>query len=96
MLEWIYLPHIQVKMVSSYPFMCNKLIIKGRIRSRELFGKEMHEIVIPYNEEQLEYLLQTADDWGIALAHYMKARVCAHDMEQIKYHGPQRPIGTYF
>ena len=86
-LEWIYLPHIQVKMVSSYPFMCNKLIIKGRIRSRELFGKEMHEIVIPYNEEQLEYLLQTVDDWGIAFAH---------DMEQIKYHGPQRPIGTYF
>lgn len=73
-LEWIYLPHIQVKMVSSYPFMCNKLIIKGRIRSRELFGKEMHEIVIPYNEEELEYLLQTVDDWGIAFAH---------DMEQI-------------
>ena len=86
-LEWIYLPHIQVKMVSSYPFMCNKLIINGRISSREFFGKEMHEIVIPYNEEQLEYLLQTVDDWGIAFAH---------DMEQIKYHGPQRPIGTYF
>lgn len=43
----------------------------------------MHETVIPYNKEQLEYLLQTADDWGIALGHYMG---------QIKYHVPQHPI----
>jgi hypothetical protein len=45
-------------MVSSYPFMCSQLIIKGRLRSRELLGKEMQEIIIPYNKEQLEYLLQ--------------------------------------
>lgn len=31
----------------------------------------MQEIIIPKNKEQLEYLLQTTDDWGIALAHYM-------------------------
>ena len=54
---WIYLPHSQVK-IWSYPFMCSQLIIKGRLRSRELFGKEMHEIVIPYNKEQLEYFLK--------------------------------------
>ena len=83
MLEWIYLPHTQVRMVSSYPFMCSQLIIKRRIRSRELFGKEIHEIVIPYDKVQLEYLLQTADDWGIALAQYVG---------QIKYHVPQHPI----
>ena len=70
-------------MASSYPFMCSQLIIKRRIRSRELFGKEMHEIVIPYDKVQLEYLLQTADDWGIALAQYVG---------QIKYHVPQHPI----
>ena len=70
-------------MASSYPFMCSQLIIKRRIRSRELFGKEMHEVVIPYDKEQLEYLLQTADDWGIALAQYVG---------QIKYHVPQHPI----
>lgn len=58
-------------MVSSYPFMCSQLIIKGRIRSRELFGKEMHGIVIPYNQEQVEYLLPTAADWGMALAQDM-------------------------
>lgn len=63
--------------------MCSQLIIKGRLRSRELFGKEMQEITIPYNKEQLEYLLQTTDDWGVALAHYMG---------QIKYHVPQHPI----
>ena len=70
-------------MVSFYLFMCSQLIIKGRLRSRELFSKDMHEIVIPYNKKQLEYLLHSADDWRIALAHYM---------EQIKYHVPQHPI----
>ena len=43
----------------------------------------MHEIVIIYNKEQLKYLLQTVDDWGIVLAHYMG---------QIEYHLPQHPI----
>lgn len=43
----------------------------------------MHEVVIPYDKEQLEYLLQTADDWGIALAQYVG---------QIKCHVPQHPI----
>ena len=43
----------------------------------------MHEVCIPYNKEQLEYILQTADDWGVALAHYMG---------QIKCHVPQQPI----
>jgi hypothetical protein len=43
----------------------------------------MHEIVIPYNKEQLEYLLKSSDDWRIALAHYK---------EQIKCHVPQHPI----
>lgn len=61
--------------------MCGQLIIKGRLRSRELFAKEMQEITIPYKKEQLEYLLQTVDGWGIA-----------HYIGQIKYHISQYPI----
>ena len=62
--------------MKSYPFMCSQLINKGMLRSRDLFGKEMHEVCIPYNKGQLEYLLQTAHDWEIALSHYVGQIKC--------------------
>jgi hypothetical protein len=82
-LEWTYLPYTQVKMISSYPFRYSQLIVKGRLRFRKLFGKEMQEIIVPYNKEHVEYLLQIEDDWRIALAYYIG---------QLKCHVPQHPI----
>ena len=52
-LEWIYLPAQAKKVVASYPGLIATLILKGRRRSIELFGKEPSEIIIPYNKEQL-------------------------------------------
>ena len=46
------------------------LILKGRKRSIELFGKEPAEIVIPYNKEQLDALLMFDEDWQIAVGNY--------------------------
>ena len=46
------------------------LILKGRKRSIELFGKEPAGIVIPYNEEQLDALLMFDEDWQIAVGNY--------------------------
>ena len=43
-------------MLASYPYMCSLFIIKGRIRSKELFGKEMHKVIIPYIKKQSEGL----------------------------------------
>lgn len=86
-LEWIHLPHVQQKMLASYPYMCSLLINKGRMRSRELFGKEMHNIILPYNKRQFEILLIEDDDWGIALQGYTG---------QIKYHYPKHPLIEFY
>ena len=53
-----------------YPGLIATLILKGRKRSNELFGKEPAEIVIPHNKEQLDTLLMFDDDWQIAIENY--------------------------
>ena len=69
-LEWVHLPAQPKKVVASYPGLIATLILKGRKRSIELFGKEPAEIVIPYNKEQLEALLMFDEDWQIAIGNY--------------------------
>ena len=70
-------------MIADYPFMCSLLIIKGRQRSRELFGKDVREIITPYNKMQIEHLIQNNDDWIIALQGYTG---------QILFHYPRHPL----
>lgn len=82
-LEWIHLPHVQHKMLASYPYRCSLIIQKGRVRSRKLFGQEMHNIIVPYSKIQFEALLMNDDDWVIALQGYAG---------QIKYHYPKYPL----
>ena len=53
-LEWLHLPVNPRKIVLSYPSLVAQLIIKGRKRSVELFGKEVANIVIPFNKDQLQ------------------------------------------
>ena len=36
----------------------------------ELFGKEITNIVIPFNNDQLQFLLQNSDDWQVALIDF--------------------------
>lgn len=86
-LEWIHLPHMQQKMLASYPFMRSLLIAKGRMRSREFFEKEMHNIIIPYNKKQFKTLLMEDENWGISLKGYNG---------QIKYHYPRHPLIEFF
>ena len=69
-LEWVHLPTQAKKVVASYPGLIATLILKGRKRSIELFGKEPAEIVIPYNKEQLDALLMFDEDWQIAIGNY--------------------------
>ena len=51
--HWYHLPVTPQKIVLSYPSLVTQLIIKGRKRSVELFGKEVTNILIPFNEDQL-------------------------------------------
>lgn len=82
-LELLHLPHEQAKMIADYPYLCSLLIQKGRVRSKELFGKEPQEIVTPYNKLQVETLLQHNEDWVLALQNYTG---------QILYHYPKHPL----
>ena len=57
--------------MASYPGLVATLILKGRKRSIELFGKEPSDIVIPYNKEQLDALLMFDENWQIAIGNYV-------------------------
>lgn len=85
-LEWIHLPHISHKVLVSYDTLCTQLIIKGRHRSKELFRRDVHNIVIPYNKAQLEQLLQENDEWIISLIGFTG---------KIFFHLPQDPVLTF-
>ena len=43
---------------------------KSRKRSVELFGKEVANIVIPFNNDQLQFLLQNSDVWQVVLIDF--------------------------
>lgn len=70
----------------SYDTLCTQLIIKGRHRSKELFRRDVHNIVIPYNKAQLEQLLQENDEWIISLIGFTG---------KIFFHLPQDPVLTF-
>ena len=82
-LEWLHLPLMPRKIVLSYPSFVAQLIIKGRKRSVELFGMEVANIVIPFNNDQLQFLLQNSDDWQVALIDFRG---------QILFHLPSSPL----
>ena len=52
--HWFHLPVTPRKIVLSYPNLVTQLILKGRKRSVELFGKEVANILFPFNEDQLQ------------------------------------------
>ena len=81
--EWLHLPVTPRKIVLSYPSLVAQLIVKGRKRSVELFGKEVANIVIPFNKDQLQFLLQNSDDWQVALIDFRG---------QILFHLPSSPL----
>ena len=52
--HWFHLPATPRKIVLSYPSLVAQLTIKDGKRSVELFGKEVANIVIPFNKDQLQ------------------------------------------
>ena len=83
LLKWLHLPVTPRKIVLSYPSLMAQLIIKGRKRSVKLFGREVTSIVIPFNKDQLQFLLQNNDDWQVALIDFRG---------QILFHLPSSPL----
>lgn len=85
-LEWIHLPHVSTKILTAYDILCTKLIVRGRTRSKELFGKDMNYIVIPYTKPQFDHLLQENDKWPLALIGFSG---------EILFHLPKDPLLTF-
>ena len=48
---------------------------------------EVANIVIPFNNDQLQFLLQNSDDWQVALIDFRG---------QILFHLPSSPLFTFF
>lgn len=69
-LLWLHLPASPSKVLLTYPSLLAMLIIKGRYTGRQLFGRDPHSIIIPYTQDQLTWLLQTSDEWAIALSSF--------------------------
>ena len=71
------------KIVLYDPSLVAQLIIKRSKRGVELLGKKIANIVIPFNKDQLQFLLQNSDDWQVALID---------SRDQILFHLPSNPL----
>jgi hypothetical protein len=70
-LLWVHLPTTSSKVITVYPAQVASVIIKGRLLSRQHFGKDPDKILIPYTKDQTQFLLQTEDEWSIALLGFL-------------------------
>ncbi|KAL6089067.1 hypothetical protein STEG23_027555, partial [Scotinomys teguina] len=55
-LEWIFLPNKQSKKLKTYVEKISDLILKGKLRFRQLAGIDPAEIVVPLTKEEIEKL----------------------------------------
>ena len=84
--HWFHLPVTPRKIVLSYPSLVAQLILKGRKRSLELSGKEVTNVVIPFNEDQPSAsLLQSSNNWQVVLIDFRG---------QILFHLPSSPCSS--
>lgn len=74
-LEWIHLPATSKTIVTSYPSLTALLILKGRKCSIEPSGKESASIILPYNKEKTNQLLQFDEDWQITYLYIHRITV---------------------
>nr|UVF62130.1 MAG: pol protein [Bat faecal associated retrovirus 1] len=82
-LEWLHLPATRKKVVTTYPEAVAQLILIGRRRALQLFGLEPSLIITPYKPDQISWLLQTSDNWQIALAQFMGQLDCHYPSHKV-------------
>lgn len=82
-LEWLHLPVARKRVVTAYTSLVATLLGKGRKRSKELFGVDVHDIVIPYTADQHNILCFESEEWQIAQIGYTGT---------FSYHLPNHPL----
>lgn len=68
---WSHLPASPEKTIIPYYLLVAKLITIGRENGRRYFGKEPDIIIQPYTKTEINWLLQTTDQWLLACASFL-------------------------
>ncbi|KAL6093193.1 hypothetical protein STEG23_016117 [Scotinomys teguina] len=70
-LEWIFLPNKQSKKLKTYEEKISDLILKGKLRLRQLAGIDPAEIVVPLTKEEIEKLWVESEPWQRACSNFL-------------------------
>ncbi|KAL6087981.1 hypothetical protein STEG23_022841, partial [Scotinomys teguina] len=70
-LEWIFLPNKQSKKLKIYVEKISDLILKGKLRLRQLAGIDPAEIVVPLTKEEIEKLWAESEPWQRACSNFL-------------------------
>ncbi|KAL6031270.1 hypothetical protein STEG23_018611 [Scotinomys teguina] len=70
-LEWIFLPDKQSKKLKTYVEKISDLILKGKLRLRQLAGIDPAEIVVPLTKEDIEKLWAESEPWQRACSNFL-------------------------
>ncbi|KAL6088743.1 hypothetical protein STEG23_001901 [Scotinomys teguina] len=70
-LEWIFLPNKQSKKLKTYVEKISDLILKGKLRLRQLAGIDPAEIVVPLTKEEIEKLWAESEPWQRACSNFL-------------------------
>lgn len=67
---WIHLPTSPKRVLNPYYQFVSDIIMLGRTQAKVYFGKEPDYITQLYTKDQVDWLLQTTDDWYLLLAGF--------------------------
>ncbi|KAL6087838.1 hypothetical protein STEG23_011789 [Scotinomys teguina] len=70
-LEWIFLPNKQSKKLKTYVEKISDLILKGKLRLRQLAGIDPAEIVVPLTKKDIEKLWAESEPWQRACSNFL-------------------------
>ncbi|KAL6058927.1 hypothetical protein STEG23_022115, partial [Scotinomys teguina] len=70
-LKWIFLPNKQSKKLKTYVEKISDLILKGKLRLRQLAGIDPAEIVVPLTKEEIEKLWAESEPWQRACSNFL-------------------------
>lgn len=70
-LEWIFLAHKQSKKLKTYIEKVSELILKGKLRLRQLVGMDPAEIVVPFTNAEIASLWVQNEHWQRACSNFL-------------------------
>lgn len=77
-LRWIHLPVSPVQVLNPYHEAVALLVQLCRGESIKYFGREPQTITVPLTMQQIDWLFQHSNTWGIALANF-SGKIGIHD-----------------